>query len=243
MDIKQHAIDKLANSMRRYVEDHMRFDSLKLVDKEEATNNLDRAFEAKLEAFHSLYDVTKSDFDYFKDGDVALLIMIRNAIHHRNHNLFHSWNKRILNEGLEHHRGATYLFVSHRVCNRAPIMNYFYRLEDIFLRLDPNLESPDLVGNMRDNKREELLNTILDTLKIEEIITYTASTQFPRDQVYINLMPIFISAVAKVFTALKAKGVEFIGFDAKVYEEPFTSELSVDYSHRDYNPIKIPGWI
>ncbi|SDE16249.1 hypothetical protein SAMN05660405_02541 [Psychrobacter pacificensis] len=40
----------------------MRFHKLKLVDGEEAINNLDCAFEAKLEAFHSLYDVNRPDY-------------------------------------------------------------------------------------------------------------------------------------------------------------------------------------
>ena len=53
------AISTLANTMRLYVESHMRFGELFKVDREEAINNLDRAFEAKLEAFHTLYDVSK----------------------------------------------------------------------------------------------------------------------------------------------------------------------------------------
>lgn len=52
-------------------------------------------------------------------------------------------------------------------------------------------------------------------------------------------MPIFISAICKVFKTLKAKGVEFKGFDAKVYEEPFTNELKVDMGKFIYNPIRI----
>ena len=66
----------------------MNFHRLKSVDPEEAIDNLDRAMEAKLEAFHSLYDVIKNDFDYFSHADSALLILLRNAVHHRNHPLF-----------------------------------------------------------------------------------------------------------------------------------------------------------
>lgn len=243
MDIKQVAIDKLANSMRMYIEVHMQFSSLKRIDLEEAINNLDRAFETKLEAFHSLYDVTKHDFNYFKEGDTALLIMIRNAIHHRKHNLFHSWNKRMFNEGVNNHAGATYLFIHNRVCDRPPRMKYLYKLEDIFLRLDDKLESSGLITKINRDKREDLLRVISDTLQLEEILEYIKSERFPIDQVYINLIPIFISAVAKVFTTLKSNGVEFIGFDSKTYEEPFTNELSVDYSQRDYESMKIPEYL
>ncbi len=63
----------------------MDFGRLFKVDREEAIDNLDRAFEAKLEAFHSLYDVSKAIFPYFEHGESAALIALRNAIHHRDH--------------------------------------------------------------------------------------------------------------------------------------------------------------
>ena len=240
MDVKQQAIDRLANSMRRFGEDYMRFTNLIRIDKEEAINNQDRAFESKLEAFHSLYDVTKLDFDYFKYGDTALLIVVRNAIHHRDHNLFHSWYKRLLTDGLEYHSGASYLFVTNPVCSRPPVMSIFYKLEDILCRLDEKLGSPGLESRMSNKNRRDLLSVISNDLQIDEIIKHAKMERYPTDQIYINFMPIFISAVVKVFTALKAKGVEFAGYDAEVYEKQFTSELSVDYSSRDYERVKIP---
>ena len=77
--------------MRIYGEAHMNFNRLKSAD--EAIDNLDRAMEAKLEAFHSLYDVTKELFDYFEHADTAVLILLRNAIHPRNHLLIKTWNQ------------------------------------------------------------------------------------------------------------------------------------------------------
>ena len=65
IQILQTAVDKLSNSMRIYGEASFNFFNLIKIDKEEAINNLDRAFESKLEAFHTLYDVTKKDIDYF----------------------------------------------------------------------------------------------------------------------------------------------------------------------------------
>ena len=92
MKITERAIGKLANSMRIYAEANARFNELKRVDLEEAIDNLDRAFEAKLEAFHSVYDVDRSAFNYFEHADTALILLLRNAIHHRDHELFSSWN-------------------------------------------------------------------------------------------------------------------------------------------------------
>lgn len=49
------AIAKLATALRRSQEDFFRAQELMKVDREEAINNLDAAFEAKIEAFLSLY--------------------------------------------------------------------------------------------------------------------------------------------------------------------------------------------
>jgi hypothetical protein len=101
MEIIQNALEKLSNSMRIYSENSNNFHKLRLVDTEEAINNLDRAFEAKLEAFHSVYDVTKDSFMYFDNADTSLIILLRNATHHRDHLLFRSWNSQMhLNSGM-----------------------------------------------------------------------------------------------------------------------------------------------
>lgn len=240
MNIKQQAISKLANSMRLYGEAHIRFHELKLIDSEEAINNLDCAFEAKLEAFHSLYDVTKEDFNYFSHGDTALLILLRNAVHHRNHLLFKSWNQDIgLNDGHKKYLGAEFILANHEVVDASHVMKHFYKLEDFYLRIDPKLESPYLVDKMNDKKKLRLLNQIKSELNFNLITNYAKEGRYPMKQIYINLIPIYISAVCKVFKALDDKGVEFIGFDANAYKELFTNELNVDFSSIDYTPIRI----
>lgn len=238
--VKQIAIDKLANTMRMYGEARCDFERLKFLDKEEAINNLDRGFEAKLEAFHSLYDLTKSEFNYFEYADSALLILIRNAIHHRDHDLFISWNKEmLLNGGIEKNNGAEFLLASNRVCDRPPVMQYYYKFEDILLRLDKSLASPYLEKRMKDEQKEDLLKKLDEQLKFNYIVLHAKSERYPINQVYLNFIPIFTSAVVRVFTEFKCKGLQFEGYDAKAYEEPFTNELSVDYSIIDYKPARV----
>ncbi|MEZ8026799.1 hypothetical protein [Enterovibrio norvegicus] len=184
MKIKQIAVDKLSNTMRMYVEAKFHFERLKLVDKEEAINNLDRSFEAKLEAFHSLYDVTKSDFNYFEYADTALLIIIRNAIHHRDHDLFISWNKEMmLDGGLERNNGAEFLLASNRICDKPPVMQYYYKLEDIFLRLDKSLDSPFLENRMRPEQKDDLLKKLDEQLRLNDILDYAKSEKYPTKQI------------------------------------------------------------
>jgi len=240
MEIKQQAISKLSNSMRIYGESHMNFNRLRLVDPEEAIDDLDRAIDAKLEAFHSLYDVTKGDFDYFAHADTALLILLRNAIHHRNHPLFKSWNQEMaLNDGHKRYLGAEFLLTSHDVVDASHRMRHLYKLEDFYLRIDASLGSAYLEDRMSDKNRNKLLEQFKVDLNFEAITKRAQQERYPIKQIYINIIPIFISAVCKVFKALKANGVEFIGFDAQTYEELFTCELRVDFSKIDYMPVRI----
>lgn len=48
--VVEDAVSTLANTMRLYVEAHLRFADLFKIDPEEAIDNIDRAFETKLEA-------------------------------------------------------------------------------------------------------------------------------------------------------------------------------------------------
>jgi len=240
VEIQQQAIKKLANSMRIYVETHFDFQRLKNIDMEEAVDNLDRAFEAKLEAFHSLYDVSKSDIDYFSHGDTASLILLRNAIHHRDHLLFKSWNQDMaLNDGYKLHLGAEFLLAGYDVLDTPARMRYFYKLEDFYLRVDESLGSPYLEKRMGTSNRKKLIEQLNTDLHFSDIKQRAKSDGYPDNQTYINVMPIFISGVCRVFKSLKEKGVEFVGFDAKAYEEPFTNELEVDFSKVVYETLRI----
>ncbi|WP_285351498.1 hypothetical protein [Pseudomonas sp. ME-P-057] len=240
MEILQQAVRKLANSMRIYVETHCEFQRLKYIDKEEAIDNLDRAFESKLEAFHSLYDVSKNQIDYFSSADTASLILMRNAIHHRDHLLFKSWNHEMaLDDKFKKYLGAEFLLIDYPVLGVPSKMRYFYKLEDFYLRMDGDLNSPYLEKKMGAAKRTALLEKMNSDLGFLDIKAYAESQRYPIGQIYVNVMPIFISATCRVFCALKKNGLTFSGFDAKVYEEPFTNELEVDFSKFVYMPLRI----
>lgn len=226
--------------MRIYAEAKHNFDSLKLIDLEEAVNNLDRAFETKLEAFHSLYDVDKNEFDYFENVDTAFLILLRNAIHHKDHLLFDSWNHEMaLNDGVKKNKGAEFLIAAHTMRNAPDIAKQCYRLEDFYLRVDEHLKSPFLESKMSTKNRTQLLRQLKIDLGFNEISEYATENGFPRNQIYLNVIPVFISATCRVFGSLKSRGVTFAGFDATTYERHFTGELRADLSKIGYEAIKI----
>lgn len=240
MQVQQHAIKKLANSMRIYVEEHINFQRLRDIDREEAVDNLDRAFESKLEAFHSLYDVSNKELDYFAFGDTATIILLRNSIHHRDHLLFRSWNQDMaINNGHKKYLGAEFLLASYDVLDEPSNMRYFYKLQDFYLRVDDKLNSPYLESRMGTNNRKELLKKFNTELNFQTINLHAKNERYLDHQIYINVIPIFTSAVCRVFKALKDNGVEFVGFDAKAYEAPFTNELRVDFSRITYEPLCI----
>lgn len=243
--IIEDAISTLANTMRMYVEAHMRFGDLFKIDPEEAIDNIDRAFEMKLEAFHTLYDVSKKLFPYFDHGDTALIITVRNAIHHRDHPLFRSLKRRLhLDEGgVERWLGASFLLASHPTLHGAPVlMSHHVRMDDIDARLDPSRASPYLDTFVGGTKAADRLKLIDHQLGLPEIRKFRSQHRYPDDQTYLDLLPIFVSAVCKVFKAMKVAGISFKGFDARTYLIPFTSELEIDLGRQNFKQLRLRGW-
>ncbi|MBA1204591.1 hypothetical protein G7009_23015 [Pseudomonas capeferrum] len=240
-EIVQRAVSRLANTMRIYGEEHLRYKSLVAVDKEEAIENLDRAWEAKLEAFHTLYDVSKDEFDYFAQSDTSLLIALRNALHHRDHSLFSSLLPELwLCEAPERLEGAAFLLASHKfVGGEQSRMHHFIKLDDIYSRLDPSKNSPELLGLGKTADLQKRFNLIAEGLTFMKIQAEAKSERYPEKQVYLDIMPIFISGVVRVFRALKSLGVEFKGYDARAYEKCFTEELEIDLSFFEFKILRM----
>jgi hypothetical protein len=76
-------------------------------------------------------------------------------------------------------------------------------------------------------------------LGIGVIRQHALAERYPGDQVYLDLMPIFTSAVCRVFKAMKAAGIAFKGYDANAYVEPFTSEIEVDLAHPVFSVSRV----
>ncbi|MGQ2970951.1 hypothetical protein [Brevundimonas mediterranea] len=235
----ERAIGNLATAMRLYVEAHMRFALLFQDDPEEAINNLDMAFETKLEAFHRLYDVSKSLLDYHQHADTALIIALRNAIHHRDHPLFRSALARVyLDDGVERWQGAAFLVAHHPSLHRLPVtVRHLIRIDDLDARLNPDLASPyrDLLNETKAILRFKLID---ESLKISNIRQRGARDRYPDDQIYLDVMPVVMSAVCRAFKAMKAADVAFKGFDAETYEHPFTEQIDVDLSRVTFKSLR-----
>lgn len=239
--VVENAISNLANYMRLYVEAHMRFASLFDEDREEAIHNMERAFEAKLEAFHTLYDVSKDHFPYFDHGDTSTLIALRNAIHHRDHPLFQGLLSDLWLRGDPNQwNGATYLLARHRMSSEGMLsMTAYFKLDDFRLRLDPEADSPYRDKFLKGERALQRFHLIRDELGFDAMWQVSKAERYPDNQVYVDMMPVFVSAVVRVFKALDKVGANFKGFDAETYKKPFTSELEVDLKAINYQPLKL----
>lgn len=240
-EIVQRAVSRLANTMRIYGEEHLRYKGLVAVDREEAIENLDRAWEATLEAFHTLYDVSSDEFDYFAQPDTSLLIALRNALHHRDHSLFSSLLPELwLCEAPEQLEGAAYLLAGHKSAGgERSRMHHFVKLEDIYSRLDPSKNSPELLRLGKTTDIQKRFNLIAEGLGFKKVLAEAQTERYPEKQVYLDIMPIFISGVVKVFKALKSLGIEFKGYDAKTYEKCVTEELEIDLASFEFKMLRM----
>lgn len=240
MEIEE-AVNKLSNSLRIYNEVAMQTEKLKHIDKEEAINNFDRSFESLLESFHSLYDVTKNKFEYFENADSALIILLRNAIHHKNHPLFNSWNKEMnLLGGLERNNGSSFLLAGQVVNNNEYVIRQYYKLEDFFNRISLDSNYPYLDNKISINRKINLKNKFLEELNFQKIKEEAILKKIlNKENVYINVVPILISAISKVFKKLKEDNIEVKGFDSDVYMDYFTNDVTVDLNNFNYEECKI----
>ncbi|WP_460159289.1 hypothetical protein [Pseudomonas sp. S3_H09] len=240
ISIIKNALGRFANNMRLYGEAFLRYRGLVEVDREEAIHNLDRAFEQNLEGFHTLYDVSQGVFDFHAHADTSLLISIRNGLHHRDHPLFHSLLQTLwLDEEPERLLGAEYLIARHRTLGgNPPPMMHLIKLEDIYSRLDPRCGSVHMNQMGKANALPRFI-AMEEAFAFEKIHAKTIKDRYPKKQVYLDLIPIFNSAVSKVFTVLDQAGVPFQGFDANAYKSTFIEELKTDLQHFNFFGLRM----
>ncbi|MER8481362.1 hypothetical protein [Mesorhizobium sp. M1322] len=152
-----------------------------------------------------------------------MIIAVRNAIHHRDHPLFRSLQRRL-------HTLAWRVVPAGKSppLYGAPIrMSHHVRLDDLDARLDPSRASPYLDTSLGGTKAADRFTLINSHLRLPVIRRFGSEHRYPEDQTYLDLTPIFVSAISKVFKAMKAADINFNEFDAQTYLAPFTSELEI----------------
>lgn len=232
MIFAQNAWKELSSDARIYAEASMQFHSLFAIDPEEATSNLDRAFSAKLEAFHRLYDVTKGSgaFEYFRHADTSLVIALRNALHHKDHTLFRSWNAWLLESGgAKANRGGRYALGNYPGFTEDT-SRYYLKLQDFYTRLThPTVP------------RAEQLKRLWDAeLGFTRLASAANEQSYEVGNVYVNCIPIFISAMCRASRWLQAAGMAPTGFDGDTYFRHFSRMEEPDLRQPSITQLLFP---
>lgn len=84
---------------------------------------------------------------------------------------------------------------------------------------------------------------IEEGLNLAELRRMAATENYPADQVYLDVMPVFISAIRRTFIALETLGVAFRGFDAETCGPFFTNQVAIDLRRFDYQSKRVPIWL
>lgn len=155
--IHRAQLNRLASAMRRYAEECVRFQSIRENDVEEAVDNLDRAIDEKLEAFHALIDglgPAKSCLKKF--SDVFLVLEWRNRRHHKpSPSGLMGWNYEVHYESLLQKKvGAAFLLVNFE---EVRVGKYFISLKDIL----------DIPSSMKSKPSDERWNGVVRDLKLD----------------------------------------------------------------------------
>jgi hypothetical protein len=144
-----------------------------------------------------------------------LVIVLRNAVHHRDHELFVSWNAAIvLSGGPSAKAGAAYLLGSHSAPDDYVTSRAFYLLNDFYARLAMPKEMTKI-------RSREALKQLWEAKLGWELVSRGERERYPKTQVYFDVMPVLISAVAHVARSLRSFGVTPVRSDGEIYLESF----------------------
>jgi hypothetical protein len=76
-------------------------------------------------------------------------------------------------------------------------------------------------------------------LALAKVWGYARGERYPDKQVYLDVLPIFNSAVARVFTAMVDAEVPFRNFDENTYKKMFVEEIRNDLQHFEFLNLRI----
>ncbi len=90
-------------------------------------------------------------------------------------------------------------------------------------------------------KPEEFAKLLDDECAFTAIRERAEQERYPENQVFINLIPIVMNAVARAFSVLCENGVQASGYDSQVYLAHFNAEPVVDLRRSTFKQIRAPS--
>ena len=188
-----HSFEDLAQTFRVLLESNWKLQQLISVDRPEAVGTIETAINAKLNAFHNLYDLMSQGLDnpvnWYSIPELCVILAIRNARHHNKANRIRSIYNYHSQTAEKPTDSKIYLYVDFPAnpkeeggdCFDVPLS--WYDL-DTFLLL-PRAES-----RLRPEARELLRNY----LNADEFEEEAIRIGIDKENIFINLVPLTLNA-------------------------------------------------
>lgn len=138
----------------------------------------------------------------------------------------------ILDGGVSGKAGAAYLIGEYeRQSERTS--RYPLPLQDFYQRLShSSIRKPDTL--------RKLWN---DNLAFEQIADHAKRERYPTNQVYVDVLPVFCSALKRVTSWMQTSEVAPVGFDSATYVAHFSRSLELDLRVPAFKVVRIPSFL
>lgn len=188
-----HSFEDLAQTFRVMVESYFKLNQLITIDRPEAVGTIETAINAKLNAFHNLYDLMLQELgkpvDWYAEPELLIILAIRNARHHNKANRIRS----IYNFHTQVCKAPTDAKVYFYVDFPAPPEEEGGDCFDIHISwgdIDEFLLLPKKESRLKPEARE-LVRNYLDADKFE---AEALSLGLAKEDIFINFVPLALNA-------------------------------------------------
>ena len=225
-----NSFDELCHALRILFEayDRAHRGNLLQVDRAEAVGNIETGLSAVLNAFHSLYDAmekssTVEKLDWYACGELATVLVIRNARHHNHANKIRTQYTYHAQEAPMPTKMVSYVIVDFPYPDpTADILNIYLSWADMMnLFALPN-------GTTRLKDTTKLL--IREYLKSDKYYTYAQYYEMSEQAVFFSCFPLLVNAAARVVPAIAGE-IKPNSVEAKTFLHHFSNVESADVAN------------
>jgi hypothetical protein len=237
-----NAYDDLAHGLRVLLEADFRAnrDGLLFTDRAEAVGNIETAFGAALNAFHSLYDSIEKQLgapliDWYGTGELAVLLALRNARHHNHANKIRTLYTFHAREAMRPDRMSQYILIDFPSPEEgADTFDLFLSWAD-FRSL---LSMPSNQSRIRPSCRD----VICSYLKTDKFASYAAHYGLSADKIFFNVVPLIVNG-AIVITPLIKPYLTGLSLESRTYSDLFDGMPPADTKTPQVNcgPFVLPS--
>lgn len=215
-------IDKLAHSLRHFMECVLHSKELLEIDEAEAIGNMETSFESVINTFHSLKDISdkqKLKFNWYTKPETLILLLIRNARHHNLANNIRS----VFSHKREANKKTKLLFVDFKSKeNGSNTFDFYLCWKDIdtFIKL-PKKES-------RIRSPQETKRIIYEYLDGNSLNNYQEQNGIDSECIYINIVPLLVNAMKELFPDFKDYVNPDLSTESYVFKHNFSTVKGFD---------------